>query len=110
MQKEKDEGREEEDEGSGAAGGEERLSQRRRSYGLKNFMTTMEGKQHRVVEMRIAVVCGFGVALRILFLDEVPEKTLMSTFVLVASTQLQFHVLTLSYLHGVNPQRVGRHS
>lgn len=84
---------EEEDEGDTAAGEERPAVQRRRPSGLRDFIKTFEGKQHNVVEMRIAVVCGFGVALRILFLAEVPEKTVMSTFILIASE------LTIWQLH-----------
>ncbi len=87
------------DEGGTAAGEEEPEMGRRQSMGLGNFIKTMEGKQQRVVEMRIAVVCGFGVALRILFLDEVPEETLMSTFILIASEPNQ----TNSLLLAINP-------
>ena len=67
-----------------------------RAEKLRNYLRRIEGKQQQVVEMRIAIVCGFGVALRVLFLNDVPEETLKSTFILIASEALHTGVVSYS--------------
>lgn len=52
--------------------------------GLKGFVKKMEGRSHRMVEMRLAVVVACGVAFRVLFYDKVEEDTAWCVLSLVA--------------------------
>ena len=51
--------------------------------GLKQFVEEMKGKQHKAIEMRIAVLCAFGVAARLIFSNELSTQTLQSALMFV---------------------------
>ena len=53
--------------------GGERAGQRRRNN-FRQFVDNLKEKQHRVVEMRIALVSGFAIAARVLFSDRLSDE------------------------------------
>ena len=53
---------------------EEEVAHETMREGLRKFVEEFKGKTHRVVEMRIALACAFGVAMRLLFAEKLTEE------------------------------------
>ena len=45
-----------------------------RQTNFRQFVNDLKTKQHRVVEMRIALVCSFAVVARVLFSDQLSDE------------------------------------
>ena len=45
-----------------------------RQTNFRQFVNDLKKKQHRVVEMRIALVCSFAVVARVLFSDQLSDE------------------------------------
>ena len=57
--------------------------------GLKKFVQEMKGKTHRVVEMRIVLVCAVGIAARVIFASRTEEVTLRSSLLFIAGKSIE---------------------
>lgn len=56
--------------------------------GLKKFVQEMKGKTHRVVEMRIMLVCAAGIAARVIFASRIEAVTLRSSLLFSAGKSI----------------------
>ena len=63
----------------------------RRTKSLKHFIEQVKGKHYRVIEMRVALVCSFGVFAKLIFSDalaEVDDTTITHSAVAFAGCKL----------------------
>lgn len=96
--RERESGREKGEERREGVQETERSSEEERGEGRRNdfrqFVDNLKKKQHRVVEMRVALVSGFAIAARVLLSDQLSDEqsaVVRGSLLFTGSKSLIFH-------------------